>query len=133
VAPPAAAAEALEEEAYEAVELEGRLGSSDDDEWKPFRVEMAVRNGWHVNAHPAGAGLVATAVGAVVGRLRSVRYPAGEAWDGGAGPAPVYRGRIVIEGEIERLGGGAAGVEVTYQACDDARCLPPVARIVRLR
>ena len=86
-----------------------------------------------MNAHPAGAGLVATAVGAVVGRLRSVRYPPGEAWDGGAGPAPVYRGRIVIEGEIERLGGGAAGVEVTYQACDDARCLPPVARIVRLR
>jgi hypothetical protein len=132
-AQPAAAAEALEEEAYEAAELEGRLGSSDDDDWKPFRVEIAVRTGWHLNAHPAGAGLVATAVAGVVGRLRNVRYPAGETWDGGAGPVPVYRGRVAIEGEVERSGGGAAGVEVTYQACDDARCLPPVTRIVRLR
>jgi uncharacterized protein len=125
--------EALEEEAYDAAEIEGRLGSSDDDDWKPFRLEIAVRDGWHLNANPAGPGLVATAVDGVVGRLRGVRYPAGEAWDGGAGPVPVYRGRVVVEGEIERRGGGAAGVEVTYQACDEARCLPPVTRIVRLR
>jgi hypothetical protein len=131
--PPAPAADALEEEAYEAVEITGRLGSSDDDEWKPFRVELAIRTGWHVNAHPAGPGLRATAVAGVVGGLRNVRYPAGETWDGGAGPVPVYRGRVAIEGEVERRGGGAASVEVTYQACDDARCLPPVTRIVRLR
>ncbi len=68
-----------------------------------------------------------------MGGLRNVRYPAGEAWDGGAGPVPVYRGRVAIEGEIERRGGGASGVEVSYQACDDTRCLPPVTRIVRLR
>jgi uncharacterized protein YyaL (SSP411 family) len=133
VAPPPPAADALEEEAYEAVEIDARLGSSDDDDWKPFRVELAVRKGWHVNAHPAGPGLVATAVAGVVGGVRNLRYPAGEAWDGGAGPVPVYRGRVAIEGEVERRGGGAASLEVTYQACDDARCLPPVARIVRLR
>ena len=138
VAPPVAVAaappsSALEDEAYEAVEVEGRLGSSEDDDWKPFQVELAVRKGWHVNAHPAGAGLVATAVKGVVGRVRNVRYPAGVAWDGGGGPVPVYQGRVTIEGEIERRGGGAAGVEVSYQACDDARCLPPVTRIVRLR
>jgi hypothetical protein len=46
---------------------------------------------------------------------------------------PVYRGRLAIEGEVERRGGGAASVEVGYQACDDTRCLPPVARILRLR
>jgi hypothetical protein len=136
-AAPAAAgppsAEALEEEAYEAAEIEGRLGSSDDDDWKPFHVELAVRAGWHVNANPAGAGLVATSVAGVVGGVRNVRYPAGEAWDGGAGPVAVYRGRVAIEGEVERRGGGAASLEVTYQACDDARCLPAVARIVRLR
>ena len=132
-APPAPAPDALEEEAYGAVEIDARLGSSDDDDWKPFRVEIAVRKGWHVNAHPAGPGLVATAVAGVVGGVRHLRYPAGEAWDGGAGPVPIYRGRATIEGEVERRGGGAASLEVTYQACDDARCLPPVARIVRLR
>jgi len=46
---------------------------------------------------------------------------------------PVYAGRVVIEGEIERRGGGAVSVELSYQACDEARCLPPVERIVRLR
>jgi len=40
---------------------------------------------------------------------------------------------VAIEGEIERRGGGAVSVEIAYQACDAARCLPPVARIVRLR
>ena len=94
---------------------------------------MTVRKGWHVNANPAGPGLVPTAVAGVVGRLRNVRYPAGEVWDGGGGPVAVYRGRVTIEGEVERQGSGAGGIEVGYQACDDARCLPPVTRIVRLR
>ena len=123
----------LEDEAYDAVEIDARLGTSEDDDWKPFRVELTVRKGWHVNANPAGPGLVPTAVAGVVGRLRNVRYPTGESWDGGGGPVPVYRGRVTIEGEIERQGGGAAGIEVGYQACDDTRCLPPVTRIVRLR
>jgi hypothetical protein len=130
---PAPAADALEDEAYEAAEIEGRLGTSEDEDWKPFRIEIALRKGWHVNANPAGPGLAPTAVAGVVGGLRHVRYPAPESWDGGAGPVPVYRGRFVIEGEVERRGGGAGSVELVYQACDDARCLPPVTRIVRLR
>ncbi len=123
----------LEDEAYAAVEVEGRLGRGEDEEWKPFRLELDVRRGWHANANPAGEGLVATSVTGVLGSLRNLRYPAGEAWEGGGGPVPVYRGHVVIEGEIERRGGGAPAVELTYQACDDARCLPPVGRIVRLK
>jgi uncharacterized protein len=133
-APPAPApGAALEEEAYEAVGIDARLGSSEDDDWKPFRVELEVRKGWHVNANPAAAGLVPVTVKGVLGQVRGVRYPVGTPWDGGGGAVPVYTGRVVIEGEIERRGGGAAGVELSYQACDAARCLPPVARIVRLR
>ncbi len=129
-APPEAA---LEEEAEGAVELYGSLGRGEDEEWKPFRVELDVQRGWHTNANPAAQGLVPTTVAGVLGRLRNVRYPSGETWDGGAGPVPVYRGRVAIEGEIEHRGGGAPAVEVGYQACDDARCLPPITRIVRLR
>ena len=132
-APVPSASEALEDEAYAAVELEGRLGTSDDEEWKPFSIVLDVKKGWHVNANPAGSGLVPVAVAGVIGRVRGVRYPPGEAWNGGAGDAPVYAGRVVIEGEIERRAGGAVSAEVSYQACDEARCLPPVARIVRLR
>ena len=56
---PAPATGTLEDEAYDAVEIEARLGTSEDEDWKPFRVEMTVRKGWHVNANPAGPGLVA--------------------------------------------------------------------------
>jgi uncharacterized protein YyaL (SSP411 family) len=135
VVPTAAASvsETLEEEAYAAVEIDARLGSSDDDDWKPFRLELDVQKGFHLNANPAAPGLVPVTVTGVLGRVRDVRYPAGEPWDGGAGAVPVYRGRLAIEGEVERRGGGAASVEVGYQACDDTRCLPPVARILRLR
>jgi uncharacterized protein len=127
------AGESLEEEAYAAVEIDGRLGTSEDDEWKPFRIELEVKKGWHVNAAPAGAGLVPLRLTGVIGRVRGLRYPPGAPWDGGGGAVPVYSGRVVIEGEIERRGGGAVSVELSYQACDEARCLPPVARIVRLR
>ena len=92
-----------------------------------------MKKGWHTNANPAGEGLVPTSVAGVLGRVRGVRYPAGEAWDGGGGTVSVYRGRVTIEGEIEHRGGGAPAVEVAYQACDASRCLPAVTRIVRLR
>ena len=101
------ASEALEEEAYAAVEIDGRLGTSEDDEWKPFRIELDVKKGWHVNATPAGAGLVP------VSRDRSDRRRARRALSRRglrgtevAGAVPVYSGRVVIEGEIERRGGG---------------------------
>ena len=92
-----------------------------------------MKKGWHVNASPAGAGLVPVRVSGVIGGVRGLRYPAGAPWDGGAGAVPAYTGRVVIEGEIERRGGGAVSIELAYQACDESRCLPPVARIVRLR
>ncbi len=65
VATPSAAAPAdtasLEDEAYDAVEIDARQGSSEDDVWKPFSVELTVRKGWHLNANPAGPGLAPTA------------------------------------------------------------------------
>jgi uncharacterized protein YyaL (SSP411 family) len=132
-AAPDAPVPSLEEEAYDALEVEARLGTSDDEEWKPFRLELRLRRGWHVNANPAGAGLEPLRVAGVLGRVRGLRYPAGQPWNGGGGPVPVYAGEVTIEGEIEHRGGGAPAVEIAYQACDDARCLPLVTRIVRLR
>ena len=72
---------------------------------------------------------MATTVTAVLGSLRNVRYPSAE--PGAEGP-PGYRGRVRIEGEIERRAGGAQSVELAYQACDESRCLPAVTRLVRL-
>jgi uncharacterized protein YyaL (SSP411 family) len=131
--PPASVAspnEALEDEAREVVEIQGRLGRGVDEGWKTFEVELAVRPGFHVHANPAAdAALVATAVSGVLGPVRNVRYPPAESGPGGL---TMYTARVTIEGEVEHRGGGAAAVEVTYQACDDQRCLPPVSRLVRL-
>ena len=38
------------------------------------------------------------------------------------------RGVLIVAQSLKE-----AGVEVIYQACDDARCLPAVTRVVRLR
>jgi len=129
-APARSAVEDLQDEAREVVDIEGRLGRGDDDVWKPFTLELAIGPRFHINAdqveEPA---LVATSVAGVMGRVRHVRYPSPQPLAGGA---VGWRGRVRIEGEVEHRGGGAAAVEVQYQACDDARCLPPVSRLVRL-
>ena len=128
---PAAAPTDLEDEARDVVEAAGRLGPGLEG-WRPFTVEVRIRRGWHLNANPAGGSLVPTSLGPVLGKLRGVRYPGGEPLGPGEG-TPVYRGRVSLEGEIEPAGGGAPAVELTYQACDDARCLPAITRLVRLQ
>jgi hypothetical protein len=62
-----------------------------------------------------------------------VRYPEGEPFGSPPNRIPAYRGQVSLEGEIDHPGGGAPAVELTYQACDDTRCLPPVTRLVRLQ
>jgi hypothetical protein len=128
--PRVSATETLEDEARAVVEVRGELGRGDDDVWKPFTLDLDIRRGFHVNPHPVhDPRLVATSVSGVLGRLRNVRYPEAERGkEGGA----VWRGQVRIEGEIEHRGGGAAAVEIVYQACDEGRCLPPVSRLVRL-
>ncbi len=129
---PASGKEALEDEAREVVEVGGRLGSG--EEWKPFTVELKVAKGWHLYANPAGhPSVVATSMAPVLGRLRGLRYPAGEASGPAGDRVHVYRGSVRLEGEIEHKGGGAPSLELTYQACDESRCLPVIARLVRLQ
>jgi len=122
----------LEDEAREVVEVVGRLGPGGES-WRSFTVELKIRRGWHVNANPVGADLVPTSIGPVLGKLRGVRYPEGEPFGSAPNRIPAYRGQVSLEGEIDHPGGGAPAVELTYQACEDTRCLPPVTRLVRLQ
>jgi uncharacterized protein YyaL (SSP411 family) len=131
--PPASSAvESLEDEAREVVEVKGRLGSG--EEWKPFTVELKLAAGWHLYANAAGPStVVPTSLGPVLGRLRNLRYPPGEPAGEGAASVLVYRDRAQLHGEIEHKGGGAPSLELTYQACNESRCLPPITRLVRLQ
>ena len=132
------AMEDLEDEAREAVEVVGRLAGGHEPV-RGFSVELKVRKGFHVYANPTGvpeaAGAAAptpTTLASVLGRAVDVRYPPGEL-DPAAGEAVrVYRGRVTIEGRVEMPRTGAPSLELSYQVCDDSRCLPPVTRLVRL-
>jgi uncharacterized protein YyaL (SSP411 family) len=128
-AAPALGSEALEDEAREAVEVTARLDSG-HQEVRGFRVELKVKKGFHAYAHePGGEGLLPTRLTGVLGQIESVHYPKGETGPDGV---RVYTGTVALEGTVRMPKVGAPSVELHYQVCDSARCLPAVARLVRL-
>jgi uncharacterized protein YyaL (SSP411 family) len=123
------ATENLEDEARDVVEVQGRL-APDQEGARPFTVEVKIQRGFHLYANPPGSqDLVPTRLTSVLGRLVEVLYPEGEAEAGGI---RIYRGTVQIEGRVEMPKTGAPSLELTYQVCDENRCLPPVSRLVRL-
>jgi thiol:disulfide interchange protein len=104
---------------------------------------LEIEDGWHVNAHepsfefliptelavrlPAGWGEAELAYPEAVSRTFAF---AGE-------PLEVYEGRVVMLAALPVPADAAAGAHpvtaaVTYQACDDDSCLPPVTTTARL-
>jgi len=86
-----------------------------------FRVELRIEDGWHVNANPASSEfLIPTEVG---GDVDDVRYPEGErlSFSFTDDAIAVYSDAVTLEGTLT-----GASVILTYQACDDTRCLSPV-------
>jgi uncharacterized protein len=115
--------EAAELVAVRLVELQGE----EEAGWRPFRLILEIAPGWHLQAHPASEPyLVATEISGDDGTLRNLRYPEGERLPSrfSQQPIAVYTGRVEIMGEVSSKG----PLTLTYQPCDDARCLPPVRR-----
>jgi uncharacterized protein YyaL (SSP411 family) len=120
-----AAASALEREARDVVEATAWLEGDEEAGWRRFVVELAIREGWHLNANPAGQPFLVPLV--VSGSVRELTYPPAEplAASLASEPIPTYRGRVQVSGQAA-VGKGAPVVSVTYQACDASRCLAPV-------
>jgi uncharacterized protein YyaL (SSP411 family) len=110
----------------EVVQIAARLsGAALSNGWQPFEVRLEIADGWHVNANPASLDhLVPTTV---AGAVRNLAYPPGERLRLGfeAQPLAVYSRSATIHGE---LAPGAGRIRLTYQACNDHSCLPPVER-----
>ena len=101
------------------------------DGWRKFALILSIEPGWHLNAHPASAEfLVPTLIEAEGARLQEVVYPPGrEAQMAyGEGPISIYEGTVEITGELLQEA-EAARLMLTYQACDESRCLPPITRL----
>jgi hypothetical protein len=108
--------------------------SEERDGWRPFRLEVHVEPGWHLQANPASAEyLVATTLRAEGAELREVRYPQGTPLESSfeREPIAVYDGAFEITGEVRPDGVGGRLV-LQFQVCDDKRCLPEVEREVAL-
>ncbi len=111
------------------VGVSGEFAGPAADGWRAFRVDLAIREGWHVNANPASLDfLIPTRI---EGPVRGVDYPPGESFRFEFAPEElmVYSGTTAIAGSVEV---GQSELSVTYQACDDRRCLPPVTAAVQL-
>jgi len=108
-------------------------------------VHLDIRDGWHINANPASSDLlIPTSLilnADIPLALAEVRYPAGQAF---VFPAleetlSVYQGQVAFWADVspDEKAAGAEGdlrLLVQYQACDEARCLPPaeLSQSVRL-
>ncbi|HIG53268.1 MAG TPA: DUF255 domain-containing protein [Candidatus Latescibacteria bacterium] len=108
-------------------------------------VHLTVREGWHINANPpSGDSLIPTSLTVNADLplgFGGVRYPAGQDYifPALAETLSVYEGEVTLWADLllpEKAAGTAGDLRllVQYQACDDARCLPPaeLSRSVRL-
>ena len=97
-------------------------------------VVVEIAEGWHVNANPAGEGLIATEVifpdtpHLTIGEMV---YPVGEVLElGSIGEAPVYHDTITIglQADLSQdapIGPITMDLELRYQACNEEQCLLP--------
>jgi hypothetical protein len=125
------------EEAERVAETALVAGEPDADGRRRFRLTLTIAPGWHVNAHRlAGeaASLIATSLRAEGAELEEIEYPEGErgAVPGAGDELAVYSGTVEIAGVVRSAGGGEPSLVVTFQPCDDRRCLSPVERRISL-
>ncbi len=119
--PPAPGAEEVERLAREVVRATARAHGNAS--WQALTVELNIRPGWHVNANPASLDFLVPTT--IAGPMLAVEYPPGERFRFAFSEEElsVYQGTVTVRGEVEAA---AEAVRLTYQACDDQRCLPPV-------
>ena len=100
-------------------------------------VVLTIAEGWHVNAHePTYDYLIPTELVVELPEgwpAAEVAYPPAEraTFAFADEPLDVYEGRVALVASFRLPAGAPAGehpvaAEVTYQACDDDSCLPPV-------
>ncbi len=108
------------------------LGERLDDGWRRFSLELSIADGWHL--YPPG---VDPGLGRPTGlaghdlELRELALPRGVERRPAPGqpPARLYEERVVLRGEL-RPAGERPRLELSFQACDERRCLAPASRLL---
>jgi uncharacterized protein YyaL (SSP411 family) len=120
----------LEDESLQKISAILAIGLADAQGWQPFRLELRIEQGWHVNA-PGGdeSSPNLNLIGQDM-EIRGLRWPEAE-WLRLAGSfeaVPVYSGLLQIRGQLRAASPALARLSVEVQPCDERRCLP-AARI----
>ncbi|MCZ6678040.1 MAG: DUF255 domain-containing protein [Candidatus Poribacteria bacterium] len=112
----------------------------------PFDVEvhLEIAEGWHINANPASLDLLIPTTISVNPNapveVLSVTYPKGKSIHPGFSDKPitVYEGKVTVQIKLKLKPGASLeqafplNLNLSYQACDDRRCLPPSDTTVQL-
>jgi len=114
-----------EDVAAEVVELSARW-----DGPTTLTLLLEIAEGFHLNAHPSGEGLIPTEVEVDGAVIKSVDYPAGEekTFPFADVAIPVYEKQVELPVHFAEEPSGRLTVSIVYQACDDSACLPAVRK-----
>jgi uncharacterized protein len=120
-----AGATKLTDEAENLVAHELELGRPKEDGTRDFYLHLRIVPGWHLYAHDAPADTsTPTTLSVKWGdgdlELLDVVYPLGQGLD----DIGLYTGAIALAGRLR----GTGSLVLTYQPCDDTRCLAKVER-----
>jgi hypothetical protein len=94
----------------------------------PFVLTLVVTAGWHLDGslHVEGVGLELDPA--------SMIYPQPEVTGDPGSPLyqQAFRGKVIIAGRARSAPGSGTEprLRITYQACDDRRCLPPAEKTI---
>ncbi len=103
-----------------------------------LRVNVSIRDGYHINANIVNDdALIATKLEAIDMENVRIEYPEAEQTDFAFSDRPlnVYQGVIAIDVHFEKASDANRGLAfaLTYQACDESACLPPMTKQFDLR
>jgi len=100
-------------------------------------VHLEIPPPFHVNAHEAAKGLIGTQLAVTGAEVESVDYPPGQEqrFAFAEEAIRVYSGEVVIGVKFAKpiTTGSEMRLRLTYQACNEEACLPPVTKQVELQ
>jgi uncharacterized protein YyaL (SSP411 family) len=122
----------LDRLARSVVDIGATLGTATPTGAHPLTVSLQIQEGWHINANPAtDEFLIPTQLKTSQGELQDLDYPKPEfrSFSFSEKIIAVYEGEVEIEAKLATKDARvpqAGTLQLTYQACDDQRCLRPV-------
>jgi uncharacterized protein YyaL (SSP411 family) len=101
-----------------------------------LNVHVKILKGFHINAHDASVGLIATQISVPDADAAGIDYPRSneQRFAFADKPIRVYDGEVEIVVRFKKPQTGAPRVKVSlsYQACDESACLPPVTKQIEV-